>query len=172
MVPLPQSLAPTVCLSSPYGLVALAEEKGERQSNGGLFIFSVSVEFPFFFLERELEAFSVPWCLFWVGSGRHGKLTECDSLNSGLLSHFSLLPLRIPQSSAPCTLPRLSSWAESVTAAPTAGGPEVCSQCVFLFFIFMLDFLLRVTRCLQTLMFSQRLLFVQTKNLCANTSSQ
>lgn len=121
--------APTACGC----LVAVAEEKGERQSNGGIFIFSVSVEFPFFFLERELEAFSL--CLGVCSGLARGETVNSlsDSLNSGLLSHFSLLPLRIPQSSALCTLPRLSSWAESVRAAPTAGGPEVCSQCIFLF---------------------------------------
>lgn len=52
------SLAPAV-FPAPMAcgcLVAVAEEKGERQSNGGIFTCSVSVEFPFSFLERELEA--------------------------------------------------------------------------------------------------------------------
>lgn len=59
-------------------LVALAKEKGERQSKRGIFIFSVRVEFPFF-LERELEAFSL--CLGVCSGLARGETVNSLSVN-------------------------------------------------------------------------------------------
>lgn len=70
-------------------LVALAKEKGERQSKRGIFIFSVRVEFPFF-LERELEAFSL--CLGVCSGLARGETVNSLSVTPWILVFFPTSP--------------------------------------------------------------------------------